>query len=313
VVTGTLWSGSVAAGEELVLWPAGRRVRVRGVQVHDREVGRAEAGHRVAVNLAGVRVAEVARGDVLAAAGAGRSPTRVLDCRLQLRGARHAERVQVHHGTRAVAGRLALLDGELWQLRLQAPLLAEDGDRLVVRRLAPPDTLGGGVVLDAGALRHGARPELLERLRTGAARDAPGTPHHPRPAATEPARRAQAPGSDLAELEARLLAAGASLLSEAQLQEPPGALAELRQHGRAARVSGRLYAHPRVLAEVRARILALLEREHSVTLARVRDELGLSRKTAQAFLEHLDGERSTRRLADDTRVAGPRAARGAPA
>jgi selenocysteine-specific elongation factor len=310
VVTGTLWSGTIGAGDELVLQPGGTRVRVRGVQVHERQLARAQAGQRVAVNLAGVRVADVARGDVLAAPEIGLAPTRVLDCRLQLAGARHGQRVQVHHGTRAVAGRLAQLDGELWQLRLEAPLLAQDGDRLVVRRLAPPDTLGGGVVLDAHARRHGPRPELLARLR--------GTPlpAAPPPAPSEPGEEHPAPGvapEDLRELERRLLAAGAALLSEAQLQSPPGALAELRAEGVAVRVSGRLYAHADVLADVCERILALIEREGAATIASVRDELGLSRKPAQAFLEHLDARRATRRLPDDRRMIGPRALPGAAA
>ncbi len=69
VVTGTLWSGQIARGDELVLLPSGRRARVRGVQVHDEPVERALAGGRVAVNLTGVSLEEVERGDVLASAG----------------------------------------------------------------------------------------------------------------------------------------------------------------------------------------------------------------------------------------------------
>ncbi|MEN3285487.1 MAG: selenocysteine-specific elongation factor, partial [Solirubrobacteraceae bacterium] len=69
VVTGTLWSGAVAAGDRLVLLPADRPVRVRSVQVHDEPVERAGAGQRVALNLAGVALREVARGDVVAAPG----------------------------------------------------------------------------------------------------------------------------------------------------------------------------------------------------------------------------------------------------
>ena len=68
VVTGTLWCGSVGRGDELALLPAAARLRVRGVQVHDQPVDRAPAGQRVAVNLVGVAVAEIERGDVLTAA-----------------------------------------------------------------------------------------------------------------------------------------------------------------------------------------------------------------------------------------------------
>src|SRR5437763_4358706 len=66
VVTGTLWSGSVGRGDELELLPAGRQVRVRGVQVHDEAVDRAAAGQRVAVNMTGLAVTDIERGDVLA-------------------------------------------------------------------------------------------------------------------------------------------------------------------------------------------------------------------------------------------------------
>ncbi|HME04609.1 MAG TPA: selenocysteine-specific translation elongation factor [Solirubrobacteraceae bacterium] len=311
VVTGTLWSGAIERGDELELAPSGTRTRVRSVQVHDRVVERAAAGQRVAVNLTGVKVTQVARGDVLGAGNAEHA-TRVLDCCLSLRSARHGQRVQVLHGTRAVAGRLAALDRDLWQLRLEAPLLARDGDRLVVRRLSPPDTLGGGVVLDARARRHGARPELLERLRSlraGAPQpdllpaSAGATAQHP----GAPLRAIPLERRDLEVLERRVKEAGVGLLSEAQLQSPEGGLAALRGDGRLIRVSGRLYAHVDVLVRVRGEIVAMLERDGAVTLAEVRDELGVSRKSAQAFLEHFDGAMVTRRLADDRRVLGPRA------
>jgi selenocysteine-specific elongation factor len=330
VVTGTLWSGSLGAGDTVELTRADgerRAVRVRGVQVHDADVPRAQAGQRVAANLSGVRVREVARGDVLAAPGALRE-TSILDCALELEGARHGERVQVHHGTRDVPGRLALLDPEdgLWQVRLEGTLAALDGDRVVVRRLAPPDTLGGGVVLDAAAGRHGRRTEILERLRALArGEEAPraepvptGSTASPSPAgppragsrmragSSSPARASRSPTrgaspAALRALETRLREAGPALVSEAQLADDRSALRALRETGRAVRVSGRLYAHADVVAEVRERIVALLVREGPTTLAGVRDALGVSRRSAQAFLEHLDAQRVTRRLPDDRR------------
>ena len=312
VATGTLWSGAIAEGDELELLRPGRgtlAVRVRGVQVHDEPRERAEAGQRVAVNLVGVHVEDLARGDVLAAPGAVLLTT-ILDCALELREGRHGERVQVHHGARDVPGRLAPLDGGagLWQLRLEAPLLACDGDRVVIRRLAPPDTLGGGVVLDAQAGRHGARPEILDRLRALARGEEAPRPTPPAAAehcvsdlAMRGESRSGPPPAALAALEERLRDAGPALLSEAQMAEEEDALRALRADGRAVRVSGRLYAHADVAADVRERVVALLEREGFATLAQVRDALGLSRKTAQAFLEHLDAERVTRRLPDDRR------------
>jgi len=306
VVTGTLWSGSVARGDVLDLLPAGARVRVRGVEVHDEAVERAEAGQRVAVNLAGVERRAVARGDVLAAPGAVRATT-VLDAALDLRDADPAGRVHVHHGTREAPGRLAALGDGLWQLRLERPLLARAGDHLVVRSVAPPDTLGGGVVLDPGARRHGPRADIvarLERLRRGEP-DAPPEPEPaPNTAATAPTGADGRPALSPAALalEERLRTAGHEPPSEADLGDAAAELAALRDAGRAVRVGRAMYAHPEAIDEVRDRVVAIVEAEGAITLARLRDELHTSRKFAQALLEHLDAARVTRRLPDDSRI-----------
>jgi selenocysteine-specific elongation factor len=300
VVTGTLWSGAVAAGDRLVLLPADRPVRVRSVEVHDEPVESAGAGQRVALNLAGVAVRDVSRGDVIAAPGAV-APARLLDCALTLRDARHGMRAHVHHGTREAPARLADLGDGLWQARLERPLLARAGDRVVVRAIAPPDTLGGGVVLDPAARRHGRRPEVLERLqrlRRGEPDPAPASDAAPpaEPPAPEPE---PLPASALA-LEERLRAAGHEPPSESELD--PSDLRALRDAGRAVRVGRAMYAHPDAVALVRARVEKVIAAEGSITLARLRDELATSRRYAQALLEHLDAERVTKRLADDSRV-----------
>jgi selenocysteine-specific elongation factor len=273
---------------------------VRSVQVHDQPVQRAGAGQRVALNLAGVAVRQVARGDVVAAPGVV-APARLLDCVLTLRDARHGMRAHVHHGTREAPARLADLGDGLWQARLERPLLARAGDRVVVRAIAPPDTLGGGVVLDPAARRHGRRPDVLERLqrlRRGEPEPepAPDAAPAPVPAAPEPE---PLPASALA-LEERLRAAGHEPPSESELD--PADLRALRDAGRAVRVGRAMYAHPDALASVRARVKTVIAAEGSITLARLRDELATSRRYAQALLEHLDAERVTKRLPDDTRV-----------
>jgi len=302
VVTGTLWSGSVARGDVLTLLPARRQVRVRGVQVHDEPVERADAGQRVALNLVGVDRRAVARGDVLAATGTI-EPTSIVDAALSLRDAEHGMRVHVHHGTREAPARLAALGDDLWQLRLERPLLARAGDHVVVRSLAPPDTLGGGVVLDPGARRHGRRADLLarlERLRRGEPEPEP-EPAVEAPAADAPAGPAPLSEAALA-LEARLRAAGHEPPAEAELGPAAAELPALRAAGRAVRIGRSLYAHPDALDAVRDRVVAIVDAEGAVTLARLRDELGTSRKFAQALLEHLDASRVTLRLPDDRRV-----------
>ena len=76
----------------------------------------------------------------------------------------HGERVQIHHGTREAAARLAWLGGRFWQVRLEQPIVPAAGDRIVVRQVAPPDTLGGGRVLDPRPRRHGPSRDVLVRL-----------------------------------------------------------------------------------------------------------------------------------------------------
>jgi selenocysteine-specific elongation factor len=320
VVTGTLWSGTLHIGDTLTLLPGDRAVRVRGLHVHDQPRSEARAGQRVAVNLTGVRARDVSRGEVLAAEHRV-AETTVLDCALVLADtARHGERVQVHHGTRDAPGRLADLGDGLWQLRLERSLLAADGDRVVVRRLSPPNTLGGGRVLDAGARRHGRRPDVLARLRARA-QGRPEPDPVKEPPAADAARAARAapspPSTDpaaVARVEAGLRSASLALLNAASLDAADArALAALRADGRAVRISGQLYAPAELAAEVQRTIVALIQTAGSASLAEVRDALGTGRKPAQAFLEHLDAQRVTRRGPDDRRVLRARtAARPAP-
>jgi selenocysteine-specific elongation factor len=298
VVTGTLWSGRLARGDELRILPGGRRVRVRGVQVHDQPVESALAGQRVAANLAGVAVAELSRGDVLAALDMQIEPTYLIDAEVRFaeRPAEPGDRVHVHHGTREAPARLAWLGGAFWQLRLEQPLVPVAGDRVVVRQLAPPDTLGGGTVLDAHPRRHGPSRALmarLERLRRGESID-----EEPAPPPPPPVRPAPAPLSPSAiDTERRLLEGGPEPPTDAEFD--PSDLAALREAGRAVRVSRSLHYHPDALTEIQARVVRLAQQnDGSVTLAQLRDDLGTSRKFAQALLEHFDSEKLTLRQGD---------------
>jgi selenocysteine-specific elongation factor len=306
VVTGTLWSGAVGRGDELVLLPSGRRVRVRGVQVHDEPIGRAAAGQRVAVNLIGTAVGEIARGDVLAAADSELRPTYLIDAQLELDDAQDAElrggRVQVHHGTRESAARIAWLGGRFWQLRLEQPLMPAAGDRLVIRQIAPPDTLGGGVVIDPHPRKHGPSRATLTALGRLARGETPDD--EPRQRAAPPAPPAPPPvelSASAQELEQRLLKAGVEPPSDSELNGED--LAALRAAGRAIRVSKTLHFHPDTIASVRDRLIALAGRGDGViTLAQFRDELGTSRRFAQALLEHFDSDRVTIRHGDERRL-----------
>jgi selenocysteine-specific elongation factor len=172
VVTGTLWSGSLGAGDVLRAEPAGIEVRVRSVQVHDRPVERAEAGQRVAAALPGLERAQLGRGDALVEPGAYPVSYRldvVLD---ELAEISDGTRLHVHHGTAEHYGRVVRAGHRFAQLRLSAPVVAERGDRLVLRDRT---TVGGGTVLDPQPPRHAeaSRFELLERGDLGALVHAP--------------------------------------------------------------------------------------------------------------------------------------------
>src|SRR5439155_25169709 len=129
----------------------------------------------------------------------------------------------------------------------------------------------------------------------------------PAPAPTLPARApvpAPAPLSPAAlALEERLRSAGHAPPIESELsEEEQAAVPALRAAGRVVRVGRTLHYHVDALAEIERRVVAAIERDGSITLAALRDELGTSRKFAQALLEHFAGERLTRRLPDDSRV-----------
>ncbi len=178
VVTGTVLSGQVRVKDVVMLQPADRAVRVRGVQVHGRDVDTAHVGHRAAINLADAEVDQVTRGDLLAQQGYF-SSTYMLDARLWLLkdapvSLKNRARVHLHLGPREVLARVILLEADelgpgesqLVQFRLEGRGVAARGDRYVIRRYSPVQTVGGGVVLDAQPVKHRRfREDTLERLR----------------------------------------------------------------------------------------------------------------------------------------------------
>jgi selenocysteine-specific elongation factor len=168
VVTGTLVSGRIAVDDELVLLPSERPVKVRGVQVHGHTRDAALAGHRAAVNLGGIEVQDVARGETLTRRNA-LTVTRRLDASIDLLGSakplRHGARVRFHQGTSEVLGRVAVSgDPEIQsgtsafvRIRLESPAVLTRGDRFILRAYSPPTTIAGGSVLDPAPPRTGIR------------------------------------------------------------------------------------------------------------------------------------------------------------
>jgi selenocysteine-specific elongation factor len=162
VVTGTQISGSVAKEQEVEVYPAARRLRVRGVHVHGEAAGQALAGQRTAVNLADIEPAELRRGDVLSEPGRFRAVTR-LDCRLELlpsaKPLKNRAPVHFHSGTSEIEAEIRLLGGAgvlqpgargYARVVLRDKALLLPRDRFIIRMFSPVVTIGGGVVLDIG-------------------------------------------------------------------------------------------------------------------------------------------------------------------
>jgi selenocysteine-specific elongation factor len=182
VVTGTLVAGTIRKEEELEVFPGGKRVRVRGVQVHGAPAEAAVAGQRTALNLAGVSTEDLARGMTLASADTFQSMSRV-DALLSLlpsaRPLKDRARVHFHAYTAETIAEARLYgtkqlkpgDEAYAQLRFAEPILLLPGDRFIVRQFSPVITIGGGVVLDASPLTRRQRVEdtlaFLKTVREG--------------------------------------------------------------------------------------------------------------------------------------------------
>jgi selenocysteine-specific elongation factor len=219
VATGTLWSGTISTGDTLRVEPTGKTVRVRSVQVHDTAVDRAEAGQRVAVNLPTVERRELARGDVLLEPGHYPLSYR-LDVRIEELAEIPAD-VTVHVGTKAVAARV-VRDREYAQLRLQDPVVAARGDRVVLRTST---TVGGGVVLDPAPARGLERARLEALDRGGPEEIVRALVHEPVSGASLQAR-GLLPPDELARGLASVRAAGEYHFSEAWLEGLRGTVRE---------------------------------------------------------------------------------------
>ncbi len=183
VVTGTVFNGAVAAGDKVLLSPAGIEVRVRGLQKDGKPAAGAKAGERCALNLSGVEVAQVERGD-WAVAPALHAPTQRLDARIHVlaseaRPIRHWTPVHLHLGAGDVTARISIRRGgsvapgesALVRLVTDKPVSALNGDRFIVRDQSALRTVGGGTVIDPTPKPQRARAEVrkaqLEALALG--------------------------------------------------------------------------------------------------------------------------------------------------
>ena len=159
VVTGTAFAGAVRVGDQLLLSPSGKTVRVRSLRVQDRSAESGQHGQRIALALSGVEKSEVARGQWLIAPSL-HAPVLRFDARIRVLAGqpalKHWTQVHLHLGAEDVLARIALLGSdeiapgnEGWaQIALERPIGALAGDRFIVRDAAARQTIGGGMVLD---------------------------------------------------------------------------------------------------------------------------------------------------------------------
>jgi len=254
VVTGTLWRGTLSAGDRLVVEPGGKETRARNVEVHGVSVPAARAGQRTAVVLAGLATDEVPRGtwvmepDTL-------QPSHMLDVRLRVlpdapRKLKHRQRIRFHLGASEILARLFLLEGDslaagkdaLAQLRLESPAVADRGDRFVIRSYSPARALAGGtVILPVAPKRRRGNPAVLEELR----REESGSPEDRLVAALD----GEVSGVAIAEARVR-----SGLASE----EFDLALEAGRNEGRIVELAGDLLMHQETLNGLQERAVALL-------------------------------------------------------
>ena len=194
VVTGTLISGTVKKEAEVEVHPIQRRLRVRGIQVHNQQVEEAQAGQRTAVNLAGIETGELARGMVLTDPGRFEVTQRIHTLFSLLPSApplKNGSRVHFHSGTVELIAKVLLLEESAGaeserklqpgqsayvEFRLSDPALLLPGDRFIVRQFSPVITIGGGKVLDnwvprqavpARSPRREETRKFLQVLETG--------------------------------------------------------------------------------------------------------------------------------------------------
>ncbi|MCC6319170.1 MAG: selenocysteine-specific translation elongation factor [Gemmatimonadaceae bacterium] len=224
VVTGTVWSGRIAVGDELHLFPAGRAVRVRGIQSHGKVAEQSTPGARTAVALAAVDVNEIPRGSVLVGSDAWQPSSRFFAEVSLEAGAtpfRAREWLRLHVATSEVSARVVPVadvvasgGGAVARIVPESPLVLRAGDRFVLRRSQELGTIGGGRVIDPAPMRtrrptQGWRDDAMERL-AAVVRDAgPGGLAEPavsiRVGADAPSRKAlESPVSPVVKIDGRI-------------------------------------------------------------------------------------------------------------
>ncbi len=178
IVAGTVLSGRIKVGDTLELLPLKKKVKVRGLEVHNKKVQEVGTGFRCALNIIGAEKQTISRGDVLAQPGFY-EPSNFLNASLYLlysagKPLKSFTRLRVHLGTKEILGRVVILEqkelspGEkaMVQFRLESPVVSDVNDRYVIRTYSPQRTIGGGVIIEPKAVKvKGFDEKLIQHLQ----------------------------------------------------------------------------------------------------------------------------------------------------
>lgn len=183
IARGTVQGGAVHTEDELTVLPSGKKVKVRQLQVHYERADQAQAGQRAALNIAGIEKNELQRGDILVVNEKRFSPSKVIDVALNLissqeRSVKQRSPIRIYIGTAVVDGQVVFFDrneakpgsAALCQIRLKNPIAVQKGDRFILRRPSPAETIGGGIVIDPAGERYKFGEQtiaMLERKKCG--------------------------------------------------------------------------------------------------------------------------------------------------
>ena len=177
VVRGTVYEGTVTAGQTLFVMPKGMEVKARQIQVHHLSIQKAFAGQRAAINLTGVSKEDLERGNVLVSSK-NFVVTRTIDVAIRVVEdldymVKQRMPIKLHIGTTEAMGRIVFFDrnelteesGEiLCQLRLDEEILTKRGDRFIIRRPSPQETIGGGWVIDPNGSKYRFGNQTIKEL-----------------------------------------------------------------------------------------------------------------------------------------------------
>ncbi len=176
VITGTLQEGSVSLGDEIMLYPKEKLLKIRGIQSHGQKEEKAFAGQRVALNLLNIRKEELERGDILAYKNSI-VKTKLIDVWIELfatstRELKNGDRVHLNYGSKQTIAKVVLLsksslrakEGDYAQLRFDEEVCIKRNDRFIVRFLSPVESFGGGRVIDTIPLKHKRMDETVLKV-----------------------------------------------------------------------------------------------------------------------------------------------------